>query len=224
METGRKDLEGVNNRRQIEKRLEEYGQDMLHIPDLDIKDSRYQGEAQGKEKYHQHNQGYQKQIPGEAHPENGHKHKKNHGQDQMIDEAGQDTGQGKENLGDVDLFDQTLIVDDGAGGNQHGLLDHKPGCKAGEEKNRVVVHLELDDPGKNQSQDQKKKQGVEDRPEEAQNRISVAQLKLGPHQIPQQLPIIHNFPQVPFHLSNLIRQDPVEINSYIPTLADFMIR
>jgi len=102
----------------------------------------------------------------------------------MIYKAGQNIGEGKENLGDINLFYQALIVDYRACGNQHCLLNHQPGRKTRKEKNHIVIHLELDDSGKNDGQDQKKKKRVKNCPQKTQDRVPVAQFKLCPHQIP----------------------------------------
>jgi len=46
-----------------------------------------------------------------------------------------------------------VVVDDGPGGDEHGLLDHQVRGHTREKENGVVFHLELYDPGKHRGQD-----------------------------------------------------------------------
>jgi len=50
----------------------------------------------------------------------------------------------KDHFGDIDFFYEGFIVDDRHRGNEHGLLDHKPGCQPGKKKDDIIFDLKLD--------------------------------------------------------------------------------
>ena len=124
------------------------------------------------------NDGKPKQAPCEFCFEDGHKTEEDEGDDQVVEIAGDDVGEGKDDLRDVDPPDEGLVVDDRACGHSYCLLDHRIGDKSGEEKDGVVFNREAKDFGKNKGQDDEVEEGIEDGPQEAEDGSPVAQLEL----------------------------------------------
>jgi len=79
----------------------------------------------------------------------------------MVEVAGDDVGEGKDDLGHIDASDESLVVDEGACGNGDCLLDHGVGNQSGKEKNGVVGYGEAEDFRKDEGQDNEVKEGIE---------------------------------------------------------------
>ena len=143
--------------------------------------------------------GQHEQAPGEFCLEDGHETDEDEGDDQVVEITGDDIGERKDDLRDVDPPDEGLIVDDRARGDCDCLLDHRIGDQPGEEKDRVVWDRKAEDFGKDKGQNDKVEEGIEDGPQEAEDGSPVAQLELPDDQIPEQLPKLKDFPDVVFH-------------------------
>jgi len=174
---------------------------VLDVPDSDVDDSRNQRQPQREEKMQQKQERNQEQIPGEWHTEQNQEDKKDHRQDEVVDVPGQNIGKGKGHLGHINPFDHRLVVDDGGCGNGDGLLNHHPGRQARQEKNGVVLDLKFDDLGKNDGQDQKIEEGVENCPEETEDGIPVAELELSHGEVEKEVAILDELQKALFHLA-----------------------
>ena len=119
----------------------------------------------------------------------------------MVHIARKDVRQREDHLRNIDPPDEGLVVDDRGRGDGDRLLDHQPGGQTGKKKNRIVGHLELDDSGENESQDEEVKKRVEDRPEEAKDGIAVAELELGQGEVKKEITVLDELQKISFHLA-----------------------
>ncbi len=71
----------------------------------------------------------------------------------MIDILGDNCSKGKYQFWRVDFFDQLLVIYNGMGGDNAGLLTHPPGYKPGKKEKNVIFHLDSDYLRKDERQD-----------------------------------------------------------------------
>jgi hypothetical protein len=138
--------------------------------------------------------GDQDKTPGERRSIQEHEEEKDSEEDSVVRITGQDARDGEDKFRNINLANEVLAVDDRGRGDDYGLLDHEPGDETGKKKDGVVFDLEADDHREDDSQDEKKKEGVKDGPQESEGRSPVADLEFGRGEVKKEIPVANKLP------------------------------
>ncbi len=103
-----------------------------------------------------------------------------HGDDrhgkQEVDHVVGDDGKGKDVAREVDFLDQVAVVADDGRRQEHRGLKPRPGEEGGNQDELIVLHLDPDDLLEGEVENQPQQQGLEHRPDEAENGVLVSEL------------------------------------------------
>ena len=179
----------IDNRRNPEKNLQNHLPDMREVVEARVEAGQNQRNAGGEKQQKQ--QIGQKKQAGPAGQQAGAevKNGENEQIEQQRDQAGEGGGIDQRLAGKVDFCDQLALAGQAVHAGHGGLGEKSPEHDAEQQIDGIILHGAPQKDRKDQVDDAKKHQGLEQRPEIAQQRGFVAQFKFAPHQLGDDLQV-----------------------------------